>query len=154
MDNVRHLQICDQYFDFIRGARSRARVCRATVHCTRPAGPTNWPVNGTIYVRIQPVNRFSYTGQRARSGIETNCGRGERHGSQYALPVVIDCHPRLHRSQARSHRSGWSGSNRTTFRSTNNFFQNALLRALSPPAPYHLLRRALIPASYLHEDLG
>ena len=25
------------------------------------------------------------------------CGRGERHGSQYALPVVIDCHPRLHR---------------------------------------------------------
>ena len=25
------------------------------------------------------------------------CGRGERHGSQYALPVVIDCHPSLHR---------------------------------------------------------
>ena len=39
-----------------------------------PPSPTNWPANGTVDV-----------------------GRGERHGSQYALPVVIDCHPRLRR---------------------------------------------------------
>ena len=65
-----HRTSSQQYFDGFHTRRARTCMPCATAH------PASRP--------------HQLVGQRY-------CGRGERHGSQYALAVVKDCHPRLHR---------------------------------------------------------